>query len=183
MRVPTVATSFTFMLASCASDVELSLVNEMEEAVTITIISNEFQQGVDTVKDKTSRDFFVRGIVFTPHEFRISACEFFPIVNQVTPPIRYIFTDVVEEICYESYEVDSLTHELTFSLPANTEIPIFYERYIELKGSDLSSVDSILIQYKDIHVELLGANKVRESIRNGTKYRGRYQVCIKDLIE
>ena len=183
MKVDCILIFFMCFLASCASDVELSICNETQEIVEVTIISNEFQQGVDTVKDKTSRDFFVKGVVFTPHKFRISACEFFPVANQVTPPIHYIFTDVVEEICYESYEVGRLTNKLTFSLPANTEIPIFYERYIELEGSDLSSVDSILIQYKDIHVELLGANKVKESIRNGTKYRGRYQVCIKDLIE
>lgn len=169
MKYLALALSGIILVSSCSGEVQLSIYNNTNDIVQISIISNEFSFRLDTIQDVYSGKYFIQQKVHSPHKFVMRNCKIDTIKSSI-PPISKIVTAIEErEFCYTSFNETGTTQELTFTIPPEVGVEIFYERYIDLKGSSLSSVDTIYFQNNETNIQLNGVDAIKSNIKNAKR--------------
>ncbi|MEM1322466.1 MAG: hypothetical protein AAGG75_19540 [Bacteroidota bacterium] len=159
-------TLILLLFSACSAEVQLTLQNDTKEVVQVSIISDEFRLRTDTVLNNDTQRYFTRDEVYTPHQLNMQSCQV-DSLHLRSPLLTNTASKLGQAaFCYDSFSNLGGQQELNFAILPGKEIEIYYERYIDLGESPLSSVDTIYLKNSQIKVQLNGAEAIKAKVEN-----------------
>ncbi len=150
------------VFSSCYNASTLSIVNDIENDVEVTIISDQISILKDTFWDARDSLFFV-GNLIVGKNFQMIDCD--------RKVIKYngLIQKVNEsELCFSEHKFIAKSNQFRFTLPLGRDIQLLKVGSSKLKLVDLTEIDSIIIegQYlnKPFTLNLLGEAMIQEAI-------------------